>query len=415
MLTVAHARRWSAPATTPAFTADFGSADRRRSTFAAVPLRGFWYSATILAILGRARAGSLLRLPLLRRRRVAALLPAGAASADRARSARSSGSASRSGRKRMLFDIGIAGPIAGFVVAVPALFLGMCAVATSRGCRRTSSGLSLGEPLLFKAAAWLIWGTPPDGYSLNLHPMAFAAWFGLLATALNLLPDRPARRRPHLLRRARPPVDATSRSAAVGGARRPDLRSHRAGSCGPASMRRDAVRVRPAPSARRSTRTCRSIAAGMALAARRAGDLRPLLHPGPDRAHRSAAEVASELQLGLVGQSWSSLPDQTQDQDQTGLRPDSHITVTGSTSTVTRRRRSGSAASAWSSASRIAARLRALQKQLHAVLAAQPAERRRRRARARGGRRPARRGSATREVAGVVHRRGERARRGRRR
>ena len=28
----------------------------------------------------------------------------------------------------------------------------------------------------------------PDGYSLNLHPMAFAAWFGLLATALNLFP-----------------------------------------------------------------------------------------------------------------------------------------------------------------------------------------------------------------------------------
>ena len=28
----------------------------------------------------------------------------------------------------------------------------------------------------------------PDGYSLNMHPMAFAAWFGLLATALNLFP-----------------------------------------------------------------------------------------------------------------------------------------------------------------------------------------------------------------------------------
>jgi membrane-associated protease RseP (regulator of RpoE activity) len=50
------------------------------------------------------------------------------------------------------------------------------------------SGLSLGEPLLFKAAAWLLWGTNPEGQSLNLHPMAFAAWFGLLATALNLFP-----------------------------------------------------------------------------------------------------------------------------------------------------------------------------------------------------------------------------------
>jgi membrane-associated protease RseP (regulator of RpoE activity) len=53
---------------------------------------------------------------------------------------------------------------------------------------RTFSGLELGEPLLFQAAAWLVWGTPPDGLALNMHPMAFAAWFGLLATALNLFP-----------------------------------------------------------------------------------------------------------------------------------------------------------------------------------------------------------------------------------
>ena len=33
-----------------------------------------------------------------------------------------------------------------------------------------------------------MWGSPPHGYSMNLHPMAFAAWFGMLATALNLFP-----------------------------------------------------------------------------------------------------------------------------------------------------------------------------------------------------------------------------------
>ncbi len=48
--------------------------------------------------------------------------------------------------------------------------------------------LSLGEPLAFQAAAWMVWGTVKDGYSLNMHPIAFAAWFGLLATALNLFP-----------------------------------------------------------------------------------------------------------------------------------------------------------------------------------------------------------------------------------
>ena len=36
--------------------------------------------------------------------------------------------------------------------------------------------------------AYLYYGTPPEGYSINMHPMAFAAWFGLLATALNLFP-----------------------------------------------------------------------------------------------------------------------------------------------------------------------------------------------------------------------------------
>jgi len=44
------------------------------------------------------------------------------------------------------------------------------------------------EPLLFKAAAWLVWGHIADGFSINLHPMGFAAWFGLIMTALNLIP-----------------------------------------------------------------------------------------------------------------------------------------------------------------------------------------------------------------------------------
>ncbi len=91
--------------------------------------------------------------------------------------------------KRALFDIGIAGPIAGFVVAVPLLLLGMylsnvVQVPTSF----EGSVLELGEPLLFKAAAWLTFGSIPEGYTVNMHPIAFAAWFGMLATALNLFP-----------------------------------------------------------------------------------------------------------------------------------------------------------------------------------------------------------------------------------
>ena len=90
--------------------------------------------------------------------------------------------------KRQLFDIGIAGPIAGFVVAVPLLLIGMGLSRVSELPDDTRGFVELGEPLLFKAVAWLFWGTPPEGYSINMHPMAFAAWFGLLATALNLFP-----------------------------------------------------------------------------------------------------------------------------------------------------------------------------------------------------------------------------------
>jgi membrane-associated protease RseP (regulator of RpoE activity) len=89
--------------------------------------------------------------------------------------------------KRALFDIGIAGPIAGFVVALPLLFGGMW-LSTAVPLPQHFAGLELGEPLLFKAAAWLVWGTPAGNLALNMHPMAFAAWFGLLATALNLFP-----------------------------------------------------------------------------------------------------------------------------------------------------------------------------------------------------------------------------------
>ena len=89
--------------------------------------------------------------------------------------------------KRMLFDIGIAGPIAGFLVAVPTLFFGL-AMSHVAKLPADFTGFELGEPLLFKAASALLWGTVPNGYSLNLHPMAFAAWFGLVATALNLFP-----------------------------------------------------------------------------------------------------------------------------------------------------------------------------------------------------------------------------------
>ena len=74
------------------------------------------------------------------------------------------------------------------MVAVPAL---VHRAALSRIDRLPEDLVALhelGEPLLFQFAAWMIWGDVADGHAINMHPMAFAAWFGLLATALNLFP-----------------------------------------------------------------------------------------------------------------------------------------------------------------------------------------------------------------------------------
>src|SRR5262245_60823965 len=88
--------------------------------------------------------------------------------------------------RRALFDIGVAGPLAGFAVAVLALVVGLY---LSTVVDRTSTfGLQLGEPLLLKFMAWLIIGPLPAQADVLLHPVAFAAWFGLFVTSLNLIP-----------------------------------------------------------------------------------------------------------------------------------------------------------------------------------------------------------------------------------
>ena len=88
--------------------------------------------------------------------------------------------------KKALFDIGVAGPIAGFVALVPFLYLGL----KYSQMLPVPAGdiLYFGEPLGLQALAWLRFGTRPEGMDIFLHPMGMAAWFGMLATALNLLP-----------------------------------------------------------------------------------------------------------------------------------------------------------------------------------------------------------------------------------
>lgn len=88
--------------------------------------------------------------------------------------------------KAALFDIGIAGPLAGFLMLLPALAIGLAYSKVIPGIAGEGY-LVFGTPLLQQAFSGLIFpGTPIS--DIYLHPMARAAWVGLLATALNLLP-----------------------------------------------------------------------------------------------------------------------------------------------------------------------------------------------------------------------------------
>jgi len=91
------------------------------------------------------------------------------------------------GNRGSLLEVGVAGPIAGFVVAVIALVV---SIGHSRFVvlQPSSDTILLGEPLIFKAVQYLTGMTPPAGMDVYLHPVSMAAWFGFLVTALNLLP-----------------------------------------------------------------------------------------------------------------------------------------------------------------------------------------------------------------------------------
>jgi membrane-associated protease RseP (regulator of RpoE activity) len=94
--------------------------------------------------------------------------------------------------KRELFDVGVAGPIAGFVALLPFLFYGVAhsTVAFYKPGGPDSLGLLFlpGRSLIFELALRLFHGPLPANATLDLHPFALAAWVGLFATALNLLP-----------------------------------------------------------------------------------------------------------------------------------------------------------------------------------------------------------------------------------
>jgi len=89
--------------------------------------------------------------------------------------------------KKALFDVGIAGPLAGFAIALPVTAIG---IATSKIV--PISQIPSGEPILGSSFLFIMLSntllTIPTGFALNMNLIAFAGWVGLLITSINLLP-----------------------------------------------------------------------------------------------------------------------------------------------------------------------------------------------------------------------------------
>lgn len=148
---------------------------------------GIFYSATLMAILLAHEMGHYL---MSRRHRVWATLPyfipfpfppfgtLGAVIKTR----------SPIPNRRALLDIGVAGPLSGLVLALPAIALGLLWSTPVPVSELPETTIRLSSPPFFLLMEKLLVGELPSSYDLILHPMAYAGWVGLFVTALNLLP-----------------------------------------------------------------------------------------------------------------------------------------------------------------------------------------------------------------------------------
>lgn len=91
--------------------------------------------------------------------------------------------------RRSLFDMAVAGPLAGLAVAIPIYAVGLQLSSIVR-IPPQAEGLYIefGDALLTRLISWLVLGPLPPGHDVQLHPVGVAAWFGFFVTVLNLIP-----------------------------------------------------------------------------------------------------------------------------------------------------------------------------------------------------------------------------------
>lgn len=89
--------------------------------------------------------------------------------------------------KKSLIRVGIAGPLIGFLIALPITYFGLKLSKVIR-LDEIRYGLSLGNSIIFSLLTKIVFKDIPQGFDILLHPMAFAGWLGFFVTSLNLIP-----------------------------------------------------------------------------------------------------------------------------------------------------------------------------------------------------------------------------------
>jgi membrane-associated protease RseP (regulator of RpoE activity) len=90
--------------------------------------------------------------------------------------------------RRVLMEVGAWGPLAGAILAIPLLFIGLYMSEIRPSTGTAQSGLAFGSSIMLELLCLLRFGKFSFDATILLHPTAMAAWFGLFVTAMNLLP-----------------------------------------------------------------------------------------------------------------------------------------------------------------------------------------------------------------------------------